>query len=303
MEGIPLGHKALDQFFELGLTWRYYPLPGPGCLLLPGFPRPVFGDLPLRFHRVQAPVDATGQAVELLLWEPPFFPGACQLVAGSAIKRPREPVPVTHAPEGHVPMPSVEFAVARGSSAARPAPLVATNSSPGVCSVPTPPSHCISPPVCWRSITPPLPLLVVGNVRSPLLQVRDEFLDRSRVPHPLQCPLQKFDRRVHLPFPQLPQQLFLELGAAEILATPRRTHRFITSFPKVPPTQDHRLERNPQALEPGSNPCGTVAQDQQPAARRCRTPNWKQTAPNVTTGPPPWLPRTRIATRPPAPPP
>ena len=27
----------------------------------------------LRFDRVQAPVDAAGQAVELLLWEPPFF--------------------------------------------------------------------------------------------------------------------------------------------------------------------------------------------------------------------------------------
>ena len=51
-------------------------------------------------------------------------------------------------------------------------------------------------------------------------QVRDEFLDRSRVPHPLQCPLQKFDRRVHLPFPQLPQQLFLK-RAAEILGAAR----------------------------------------------------------------------------------
>ena len=42
------------------------------------------------------------------------------------------------------------------SSAARPAPLGATNSSPGVCNVPTPPSRCISPPGCSRSITPPV---------------------------------------------------------------------------------------------------------------------------------------------------
>src|SRR5208337_2361705 len=72
--------------------------------------------------------------------------------AGSAIKRPCEPVPVTHAPEGHRPDAKrrVHRCAARLPARPRPAPLVATNSSPGVCSVPTPPSHCISPPVCWR---------------------------------------------------------------------------------------------------------------------------------------------------------
>ncbi|MGZ3337490.1 MAG: hypothetical protein ACXVBV_19385, partial [Isosphaeraceae bacterium] len=34
----------------------------------------------------------------------------------------------------------------------------------------------------------------------------------------------RLDRRVHRPFPQLPQQLVLE-RAAEILGAPRRTHR------------------------------------------------------------------------------
>ena len=86
------------------------------------------------------------------------MPGACQLGAGSAIKRPCEPVPVTHAPEGHRPDAKrrVHRSAARLPARPRPAPLMATNSSPGVCSVPTPPSHCISPPVCWRSITPPV---------------------------------------------------------------------------------------------------------------------------------------------------
>ena len=78
--------------------------------------------------------------------------------AGSAIKRPCEPVPVTYAPGGHRPdaKRQVHRSAARLPARPRPAPLVATNSSPGVCSVPTPPSRCISPPVCWRSITPPV---------------------------------------------------------------------------------------------------------------------------------------------------
>src|SRR5271166_1118018 len=78
--------------------------------------------------------------------------------AGSAIKRPCEPVPVTYAPGGHRPDAKrrVHRSAARLPARPRPAPLVATNSSPGVCSVPTPPSRCISPPVCWRSITPPV---------------------------------------------------------------------------------------------------------------------------------------------------
>jgi len=78
--------------------------------------------------------------------------------AGSAIKQPCEPVPVTHAPEGHRPDAKrrVHRSAARLPARPRPVPLVATNSSPGVCSVPSPPSCCISPPVCWRSITPPV---------------------------------------------------------------------------------------------------------------------------------------------------
>src|SRR5208337_4996556 len=78
--------------------------------------------------------------------------------AGSAIKRPCEPVPVTHAPGGHRPDAKrrVHRSAARLPAQPRPVPLAATNSSPGVCNVPTPPSRCISPPVCWRSITPPV---------------------------------------------------------------------------------------------------------------------------------------------------
>ena len=77
---------------------------------------------------------------------------------GSAIKRLCEPVPVTHAPGGHRPDAKrrVHRSAAQLPARPRPAPLVATNSSPGVCSVPTPPSRCISPPVCWRFITPPV---------------------------------------------------------------------------------------------------------------------------------------------------
>jgi len=78
--------------------------------------------------------------------------------AGSVIKQPCEPVPVTYAPGAHGPdaRRRVHRSAARLPARPRPVPLVATNSSPGVCSVPTPPSRCISPPVCSRSITPPV---------------------------------------------------------------------------------------------------------------------------------------------------
>jgi hypothetical protein len=78
--------------------------------------------------------------------------------AGSSIKRPCQLVPATLAPAAHHPDAKrrVHRCAARLPARPRPAPLVATNSSPGVCSVPIPPSRCISPPVCSRSITPPV---------------------------------------------------------------------------------------------------------------------------------------------------
>src|SRR4051812_18327086 len=79
-----------------------------------------------------------------------------------------------------------------------------------------------------------LPLLVVGDIRTPLLQVCDQLLDRRRAPDPLQCPSQECDRGIHLPLPQLPQDFLLE-RAAPLLGAARRTHLLVTSFPKVPP--------------------------------------------------------------------
>ena len=74
MEGIPLGYKALDQFLELGLTLGAITLfQVQGVCYFLDFLDLFSEHLLLRFHRVQAPVDATGQAVELLLWKPPFF--------------------------------------------------------------------------------------------------------------------------------------------------------------------------------------------------------------------------------------
>ena len=60
--------------------------------------------------------------------------------------------------EHTIPTPTVEFTVAprrRLPRRPRPAPLGASNSSPDACIAPTLPSHWTSPPVCWRSITPP----------------------------------------------------------------------------------------------------------------------------------------------------
>src|SRR5271157_4592331 len=78
--------------------------------------------------------------------------------AGSVIKQPCEPVLVTYAPGAYGPDAKcrVHRCAARLPARPRPAPLGATNSSPGLCSVPIPPSRCISPPVCSRSITPPV---------------------------------------------------------------------------------------------------------------------------------------------------
>src|SRR5271166_2737404 len=72
------------------------------------------------------------EAVDLLLIKNPLAPASW--CAGSAIKRPCEPVPVTHAPEGHRPDAKrrVHRSAARLPARPRPAPLVATNSSPGV---------------------------------------------------------------------------------------------------------------------------------------------------------------------------
>ena len=72
--GSPWADKALDQFLEVGLTLgaiTLFRVQGVCYFLdfLDLFPEHLL----LRFHRVQAPVDAAGQAVELLLWEPPFF--------------------------------------------------------------------------------------------------------------------------------------------------------------------------------------------------------------------------------------
>src|SRR3974377_507322 len=47
------------------------------------------------------------------------------------------------------------------------------------------------------------------------------------------------------------------------LGPPFPTHRLINAFPPGPPAQDHRLEVDPQALEPRANPGGTVPQNQQ----------------------------------------
>ena len=74
MEGIALGHKAVDQFLEVGLTLGAITLLRvQGACNFLDFLDLFSEHLLLRFDRVQAPVDAAGQAVELLLWEPPFF--------------------------------------------------------------------------------------------------------------------------------------------------------------------------------------------------------------------------------------
>ena len=95
MKGIALGHKAVDQFLELGLTLgaiTLFRVQG-ACNFLDFLD--LFSEyLLLRFDRVQAPVDAVGQAVELLLCEPPFFSSKFRLIESrtsfkaSAIRKP-----------------------------------------------------------------------------------------------------------------------------------------------------------------------------------------------------------------------
>ncbi len=103
---------------------------------------------------------------------------------------------------------------------------------------------------CARNPSPRLlPSLGVRDVRPPLLQVRDQLLDRRGVPDPLQCPSQKSDRGLHLPFPQLSQEFLLE-PAASILGAPaelicssqrfRRCHRHkIIALEEIPKPSNH----------------------------------------------------------------
>ena len=68
------GTGRLHQFLELGLTLGAITLfRVQGVCYFLDFLDLFSEHLLLRFHGVQAPVDAAGQAVELLLWEPPFF--------------------------------------------------------------------------------------------------------------------------------------------------------------------------------------------------------------------------------------
>ena len=123
------------------------------------------------------------------------------------IKQPCEPIPVTYTPGAHGPDAIVEFTVACEASIAERSTFW-RQLIPGACNVRYRQWLYFST-VCSRS-TILLVVTVVRDVSSPLLQVRDEFLNRSRVPHPLQCPFQKLDSRTSFAFPQLPQQLFLE---------------------------------------------------------------------------------------------
>ena len=92
MEGIPLGHKDLDQFLELGLTLGAITLfRVQGVCYFLDFLDLFSEHLLLRFHRVQAPVDATGQAVDLLVWEPPLF--SSRVFAGSSPEPHPKPPP------------------------------------------------------------------------------------------------------------------------------------------------------------------------------------------------------------------
>ena len=104
MEGIYLGHEALDQFLELGLTLGTITLfQVQGVCYFLDFLDLFSEHLLLRFHRVQAPVDATGQAVELLLWKPPFFSSKFRWIESrtyppkaSAIRKPGGEDEATH---------------------------------------------------------------------------------------------------------------------------------------------------------------------------------------------------------------
>src|SRR6516165_990345 len=105
-------------------------------------------------------------------------------------------------------------------------------------------------------------LRIVGDVGTPLLQVRDQFLNPSPVAHPRPNALEKFDRLIDLAFPKLLEQL-LRQRPAPFLGTARQTDGLITSLLKMPPTQDHGLGADSQPLEPCPDPTTTVTQDQQ----------------------------------------
>src|SRR5208282_3941680 len=106
----------------------------------------------------QAPINNSIGMTLKLIPAGEFFLALASWCAGSVIKQPCEPVLVTYAPGAYGPDAKcrVHRCAARLPARPRPAPLGATNSSPGLCSVPIPPSRCISPPVCSRSITPPV---------------------------------------------------------------------------------------------------------------------------------------------------
>jgi hypothetical protein len=87
-----------------------------------------------------------------------FFLALASWCADLAIMRPSELVLVLVAPAVHERGATrrVRRYVARPPGRPMPAPLGATNSSPGACNAPTPASRCISRPACSQSITPPV---------------------------------------------------------------------------------------------------------------------------------------------------
>jgi hypothetical protein len=95
VERIAVTDKAIDQLLKVGLTVgaiTLFRVQGVCNFLdlLDLFP----DHLLLGFHRVQTPVDAAGQAVELLFCEPPFFSSTFRWIESrtspkaSAIRKP-----------------------------------------------------------------------------------------------------------------------------------------------------------------------------------------------------------------------
>ena len=95
VERIAVAHKAIDQFLKVGLTLgaiTLFRVQGVCYLLdlLDLFPEHLL----LGFDRVQALVDAAGQAAELLFCEPPFFASTFRWIdcrtspKASAIRKP-----------------------------------------------------------------------------------------------------------------------------------------------------------------------------------------------------------------------
>lgn len=74
VERITVAHKLIDQFLKVGLTLGTLPLLRVQGVCYPSDLLDLFADpLLLRLDRVQAPVDAVGQAAQLPLCGPPFF--------------------------------------------------------------------------------------------------------------------------------------------------------------------------------------------------------------------------------------